>query len=496
MRVRFARSKLTSQLSLFGQLGFAPATRWYRASYMLSGRAPTILASGTIALHRVFSRYSTTQLSSHSYTTSTMSSTETSKLLPNDQKHPLSGKTIIVSGAGTAGLSFAKGILEFWPSNLPPPKVKLYERDPRDLPASRGNYSIGLRSDKLSGGLQALKKLNLLDQVLAACVPNSDKNGSIRDHNWEDMIHLRNPDTPPDGLPVANVRITRNSVRETMIRALPEAVEKNFDVQCVSASKSEKGGMDVKLSGDDEKEVHCDLLVVADGASSKMRRALRPDDGLKFIGASLITGNAFFEPGKVPPYVEDSFGPVIGGQGTGLVVFPIDDRSCVWFITHRSKEPRTSISGEKALAMKDEIMAEVRSRGAVFGERLELLLQATEMSSLKIFNAQDKRPISHTDIESEPVVYIGDASHAVSPFAGNGMNMAIMDGYSLSSALCNATSIAEAVKEFDKESVPRCTKAWRISHVVLRIFHAKGIFLWLVVRILRSLFWLIGGRKQ
>ncbi|KAF2209561.1 hypothetical protein CERZMDRAFT_46812 [Cercospora zeae-maydis SCOH1-5] len=434
-------------------------------------------------------------------------STETSPLLV-PQTHHLSNKTILITGAGTAGLAFAKGILQFWPSSpntssLPPPRLKLYERDPRKLPASRGNYSIGLRSDKLSGGLQALQKLSLLDTVLAASVPNSDKAGTIRDENWEPLVRMSAPETPPDGLPVANVRITRNSVREAMIRALEQgeegSVEMNFNVQCVKARKGEKGGMEVRVKsgeGDgEEKEVHCDLLIVADGASSKMRKALRPDDGLQFIGASLITGNAFFEPGKVPPHVQDAFGPLIGGNGTGLVVFPIDDRSAVWFVTHRSKEPRTPASGAKALEMKDEIMAEVRWRGAAYGEKFEELLQATDISSLKIFNAQDKRPAAHTNIESEPVVFIGDASHAVSPFAGNGMNMAIMDGYSLSKALCNASSIAEAVKEFDKESLPRCTKAWRISHVVMRVFHVKGIILWIIVRILRCLFWFTGGRK-
>ncbi|KAM3421284.1 hypothetical protein BST61_g1686 [Cercospora zeina] len=421
-------------------------------------------------------------------------SNETSALLPHTPSHSLSGKTILITGAGTAGLAFAQGILQFWPSSpqtssLPPPHLLLYERDPRNLPASRGNYSIGLRSDALSGGLQALQKLNLLNTVLAASVPNSDKGGTIiRDRDWEPLIRMsvesEKKTPPPDGLPVANVRITRNSVREAMIGVLEEegSVEMHFDVQCVGARKGEKGGMEVMVrSGEadgEEKEVHCDLLVVADGASSKMRRALRPDDGLRFIGASLITGNAFFEPGKLPPQVEDAFGPLIGGDGTGLVVFPIDDRSAVWFVTHRSKEPRTPVSGAKAWEMRDEIMAE-----------------ATDMSSLKIFNAQDKKPAAHTRIESEPVVFIGDASHAVSPFAGNGMNMAIMDGYSLSKALCDTSSIAEAVKEFDKESLPRCTKAWRISHVVMRIFHVKGIILWIVVRILRCLFWFVGGRK-
>ncbi|USW55559.1 Putative FAD-binding domain, FAD/NAD(P)-binding domain superfamily [Septoria linicola] len=413
-------------------------------------------------------------------------SPETEKLL-----HPLSEKHIIISGAGIAGLAFARGLDRQWPLSLPPPKVTLYERDDRHLPAERGNYSLGLRSDKVSGGIQAIRELGMLDEIIKASVPGSDSGGSIRDHNWEPLVPFKLPETPPDGLPVSNMRITRNSIRETFIQGLPSSVQANWGTQCTSASKSQNGGMTVSMS--DGTFAHCDLLVVADGASSKLRSSLRPLDTLQYAGAVCIGGNAFFERGKVPAHVSGSFGVVVGGNGIGLVVFPIDDRSAVWFLTQRSKEPRTAVQGAAALKMKDEILEEVISKGDVFGKNFKQILDATDPTSLKIFNAQDKRPITHTEAEVEemPVVFIGDSNHAVSPFAGNGANMALMDGVSLSKALCEEDSIARAVAVFDKESNPRCTKAWRISHVVIRIFHAQGIFLWFILAVLKTLFWFL-----
>lgn len=421
--------------------------------------------------------------------------------------HPLSDKHIIVSGGGIAGLAFARGLARHWPVGIQPPRITIYERGPRDLPPERGNYSLSLRSDKQSGGLQAIRQLGLLDEIIKASVPNSSSGGSVRDRNWEPLLHVRHPRTPPDGLPVAGMRITRNSTRETFIQALPEDVVTHYGAQCISAMKSTQGGMIVTFN--DHTQVDCDLLVVADGASSKLRTALLPEDSLQYAGVVCIGGNAYFPPGQVPPQVEDAFGPVIGGEGTGLVVFPIDDRSAVWFISHRTPERRTPVQGAKAVEMKDRILAEAARRGAVFGPKFKELLDATEPSTLKIFNAMDKRPITHTQAKELPVVFIGDANHAVSPFAGkcsqgksshlnnadislgNGANMALMDSVSLSKALSEEGSIAEAIAAFDKESIVRCEKAWKTSHIVIRMIHATGIWLWLAVAALKILFWFV-----
>ncbi len=40
----------------------------------------------------------------------------------------LSGKKVVVAGAGMAGLSFALALRKRWPSNLEPPLVTIYDR--------------------------------------------------------------------------------------------------------------------------------------------------------------------------------------------------------------------------------------------------------------------------------------------------------------------------------------------------------------------------------
>ena len=69
--------------------------------------------------------------------------------------------------------------------------------------------------------------------------------------------------------------------------------------------------------------------------------------------------------------------------------------------------------------------------------------------------------------------------------------MALMDGVALSKALSEEASIAEAIAAFDEESVPRSTKAWKFSHITIRMIHATGVWLWLAVAALRIVLWFV-----
>ena len=136
----------------------------------------------------------------------------------------------------------------------------------------------------------------------------------------------------------------------------------------------------------------------------------------------MIGGNATFQtPDDVPKALQQGHGPLLGGEGHGLVVFHINDQSFVWFVTRRSRTPRTPVKGDEALKLKDEIIEEALREGKVFAEPFPTLIANTAPSTLKIMNAQDKPPILHLESEClQNVVFIGDANHAVSPFAGNG----------------------------------------------------------------------------
>lgn len=327
--------------------------------------------------------------------------------------HYLAGKHIIVAGAGIAGLAFVASLSRNWPEGVQRPRITVYDRDPEQLPVDRGNYSLGLRSDKRSGGLQALQKLGMIEDIYDSRAPGSDDGIMIRDAKWTVLFTKSSSSTPPDGLPIDKMRITRNNLRECLNRGVSKDVEMRWGTCCNTAAQLKGGGVEVGLSDGTTEE--CDLFIVADGASSRVRGCLRPDDGLRFAGAVMVGGNADFADRDMPRELQEGVGVTLGGEGHSLIIFRLKEteNKFVWFLTQRAPSPRTTYKGAEAERRKDEITAEVLREGEVFGEPLRALVAVTDPASLKTFNAQDKPPISHTHISELPCIYIGDANHAM-----------------------------------------------------------------------------------
>ena len=362
--------------------------------------------------------------------------------------HFLSNKTLLIAGAGLSGLSFAlalrKHLQTLPPSSLPqPPTLLIYEREPRDLPPGREGYSISIRSDARSGGIQALQKLGLLDRALDASIMglgNSDGGGgggfTVWDTAWNELLKIR--PRVPAGLPVGVMRIARRALRGVLVEAVEARDAIRWGVACTGVERLADGRARVRLS--DGGVAECDILIAADGASSKIRAGLRPGDGLQFAGAVCLSGTARFAGGVVPEPVDRDWGVVLGGgSGKGLFVSPVDERSALWSLSYLASEPRESKKPPPSEEEIQEICQEALEVGKVFNEPFQTLVRGTDPSTVMVFNAMDKQPFANVDREyrddQAPVVFIGDSNHAVSPFAGNGANLAMVITMSLSSLL-------------------------------------------------------------
>ena len=383
--------------------------------------------------------------------------------------HFLSGKHIIISGAGTAGPAFAIALSAQWTSlhpSLPPPTLTIYERDTELSSHQRRGYSLTVRSDPASGGMQALRKLGLLEEVLAGAVPGLPR-FTIWDREWNVMFQV--PDaTPPDGLPVWSLRVGRWKLRGALIRKAEEGgAVVVCGVSCVSASVIKSGRVEVGLS--DGETTECDLLIVADGAGSKLRGMLRPEDDLRFAGAVMINGVTRFEAQPFPDVLEKSFGSVVGGNGTSLFISKVDEKSVIWSVSYATDKPRQRVI-QALPAQAEALLAEALKVGEVFQEPFPSLVRNADPNSVTVVSAMDKPPFAH--IGSKPVVFIGDSNHAVSPFAGNGANMALRDGWDLAEQLCKSDSLEVALDTYDNLSMPRSRGAMETSHQDIALFHS------------------------
>ena len=453
------------------------------------------------------------------------------------QVHLLFRPKIIVAGAGVAGLSFANALVRQWHTSpdSPPPSITIYDRDTSALPPGRQGYAIWLRSDAYSGGMQVLQRLELLDRLFddsitgrllrEAADAGSGGAGSASERpagrfkiwgpRWQEWLRL-NQDTPP-GLPAPHVCVRRILLWQRLAdAALVAGVTIHWDTRCMGvercgrndSSKSSEGRrLRVQLQGGATDE--CDFLVAADGASGKLRASLRPHDPLLFAGAVCLGGVARFPGSNVPASLIRDWGFMMGGSGadgTSLFVAPMDERSVWWYVSVLKDEPvAVAETPEELEAVRHALAGMVKG----FVEPVGQLMRATAAEDVMLLNAKDKRLFHHAEpggaaalsegqgviggtLKEAGVVFIGDSSHAISQFGGNGTNLALMDGWDLAECMCGGASFTEAVGHYDARAVLRAKQNWRHSKLAIAIAHAKGCRLALWKNLFMVVGWVVG----
>lgn len=399
-----------------------------------------------------------------------------------DMTHFLEGKTIVVAGGGVAGSAFAAGIRKQWNPALKPPKIIIFERDSEDVATQREGYSLSLMGTDETGGLAALKKLDLLDQTLTKAVSGLDGQGyfKIWGPDWKEYARFRRKALP--GIRAPSIRIARKELRHVLHSAADVDSMIQWESRCISTTRRENGRIAVQvLQGADGHllEQECDLLIAADGASSKLRTYLRPDDTLEYTGAVLRGGLSRFEEALPEPLCRD-WGFMLSGTGVSCFFSPVDDHSVVWALGHLESDQVPALDSSSAVAIQ-AVMDQSLHLGSAFQEPFRTIVACTDPQTTMCLNAKDKMPFHHdaSNLSAMPVVFIGDSNHALSPFAGYGANLALCDGWDLAEQLCRGGSLQEAVAAYDDESVPRATRVVQGARKRLKMGHSTGWRYWI-----------------
>lgn len=394
-----------------------------------------------------------------------------------------------------AGLSFVIALQKQWQSQDPSlirPSITIYERDAsKNAGLGREGYSLSIRSDGQSGGMQTLQKLGLLDLMIertGGSQKDHDGTFCIWDKDWNEVFRAQQNLKP--GLSQPHIRSSRNVLRQTLLEAVPDDVEIKWGVICTGAEKGSDEKIKVQLSNGTTDE--CDLLIAADGSRSKIRTAIRPNDILKYQGVVSVLGTARFVD-TVPRPADKDWGMNMTGTGIGLFVGPVDQHSAVWSLSYLDPELKEVPKQPLSAAEYRALVKFVLEHGSTIPEPFRAYVEATDQSSVSVLNAMDKEPFSHDSegLKDLPIVFIGDANHAVSPFAGNGANMALMDGWALAEQLCKHNTLTAALASYDAESLPRSRSVLKMSHRTIAMTHWTGwklFMLTLVFKILNRFF--------
>lgn len=364
-------------------------------------------------------------------------------------------RPIVIAGAGIAGLTAA---IAFAQRGF---AVHVYEQAPQFEA-----FGAGLQLSP--NATRILRQLGLLPSLLVAAV-------QPRAVELEDAATLRTLATVPLG-ETAEERwhapylvIHRADLQSALLTAVSqnEHIELKTGVRITEVTQQPDGIL-VSLNVDGHaSNLAAKMLVGADGVWSAVRKSVRPTSSSSFTGELAwrttiplkgSAGEIFTTVGKcdcVTTFLHDRF---------HLVAYPV------------SKGTRVNLVAFTA----GERMAETWSGNA----DLAILKQAVRNTSPELVSLVEASgpwtawPLHSVDPKGNwtapNIALIGDAAHAMTPFAAQGAAMAIEDAASLAEAIAIGGSLPETLSQWERQRKTRVGKVVRRGALNHMAWHAAG----------------------
>ncbi|MEV0979496.1 NAD(P)/FAD-dependent oxidoreductase [Streptomyces sp. NPDC049915] len=349
---------------------------------------------------------------------------------------PLPHHPIAVVGAGLGGLALARVL------HVHGIEAALFDLD--DSPAARTQG--GMLDIHEESGQLALRAAGLHEEFSALVHPGGQ---ALRILDKDAVVHREESDDGTGGRP----EIDRGELRDLLLRSLPGGTVR-WGAKVTGARALGGGRHEVTLT--DGTAFTTDLLVGADGAWSRIR-SLLSDARPAYTGVSFVEVDLPEADVRHPASAK-----VVGdgmlfalGAGRGFLAHRESDGSLHMYVAvEAGEEWPAGVDFTDAAAAKAYVMAEF----ADWDPSLRALIADAEGPLVP--RRIHALPVGHRWPRVAGVTLLGDAAHLMSPFAGEGANLALLDGAELGLALAaHPGDVEAALAAYEERLFPRSEAA-------------------------------------
>ncbi|MCD7438582.1 FAD-dependent monooxygenase [Streptomyces lincolnensis] len=355
-------------------------------------------------------------------------------------------KTIAIVGAGLGGLTLARVLQARGVA------ATIYEGETSATTRTQG----GLLDIHEETGQVALRAAGLYDEFLTLVRPGEDAKRVV---DRDGTVLFDMPADPGSARP----EVDRGELRRLLITSLAPGTIR-WGHKLASVRHRVEGGYDLTFAGGST--ARADIVIGADGAWSKVRPLLTP-------AKPLYSGTCFIEIALAPGGPTRRASVAAIGSGTLMAVAPGKG-----IIAHRYADGH--VRGYVALNKPEEWMTSIGFGDPAAGLRpiadqfdgWSPLLTAfiTESDAEPWLRPIHALPVGLTWDREPGVTLVGDAAHLMSPFAGEGANLAMYDAADLAGKLAEQPDIEVALSTYEEQLFPRSNDAAGRSARNLEIF--------------------------
>ena len=339
---------------------------------------------------------------------------------------------VTIVGAGLGGLTLARVLHAHGIA------ASVYEAEPSAQARTQG----GQLDIHENNGQLALEAAGLTSEFRAIIHQGGEATRMLDQHG---TVLLEAPDDGASGRP----EVLRGDLRQILLDSLPREMIQ-WERKVTGARPLGDGRHELTFA--DGSTVTTSLLVGADGAWSAIRPLLS-DAKPEYVGTTFI---------ETYLYDADERHPAAAAAVGGGALFAVAPGK--GFLAHR--EPEGVLHTYVALSKPQEWIADIDSASpatataqvaAEFtGWAPELTALITDGETTPVLRAVNALPIGHRWDRVAGVTLLGDAAHLMSPFAGEGANLAMFDGSELGKAIAaHPDDLEAALAEYEQALFPR-----------------------------------------